>query len=303
MNSRLHVPAALVLLLAAQSSGFAQTTPARPQFEVASLKLNTACNNRSGGEQPPTPGRLHLACITLKDLIQLAYGFLGDGKTFNRQRLDVLGLPKWADEDRYDLAAKAEGAARVEQMGGPMLQALLEDRFRLKLHRESREVSVYALTVGKNGPKLQPMKEGSCVEVDLNHLPPPPAPGQPMPRFCGNASWRSMGKTVTLDGHGMTMAEFAQSFAIRVDHPVIDKTAIAGKFDFHLEFGRDEMPGMRPQGTAADPANPANPAQASDPAGPSLFAAIQEQLGLKLVSEKGQTDFLVVDHVEKPTDN
>ena len=298
MNARAFC--AIALAGAAAAAGFAQTNAPRPQFEVASLKLNTACHDRSGGEEPPTPGRLHLACITLQNLIQLAYGFLGDGQTFNRQRLDVLGLPKWADEDRYDLAAKAEGAARVEQMGGPMLQALLEDRFQLKLHRESKEVSVYALTAAKNGPKLQPMKEGSCVAIDLNHLPPPPAPGQPMPRFCGNASWRNAGRNATLEASGMTMAEFAQLFAMRLDRPVIDKTGIRGQFDFHLEFDREEMAGLRQQGTARDSENPM---QATDPGGPSLFAAIQEQLGLKLVPEKGRVEFLVVDRVEKPTDN
>ena len=98
----------------------------------------------------------------------------------------------------------------------------------------------------------------------------------------------------------MTMAEFAQLFAVRLDHPVIDKTGIRGQFDFHLEFDREEMAGLRQQGTARDSESPM---QATDPGGPSLFAAIQEQLGLKLVPEKGRVEFLVVDRVEKPTDN
>jgi uncharacterized protein (TIGR03435 family) len=125
-----------------------------------------------------------MECVTLQRLIQLAYGTFADGANPNMQMLQILGAPGWTQSEFYNLTAKAEGAARVEQMMGPMMRALLEDRFKLKIHRETKEMPVYALTLAKSGIKAHPMKEGDCVAIDPNHLPTP-TPGQPMPNFCG----------------------------------------------------------------------------------------------------------------------
>jgi uncharacterized protein (TIGR03435 family) len=292
------------ILLLQAPRGYGQTEAPRPQFDVASIKLNPNCGNRAGrggGQNPFSTGRLNMECVTLERLIQLAYGTFADGASPNMQMLQISGSPGWTQSEFYDLAAKAEGAARVEQMMGPMMRALLEDRFKLKIHRESKEMAVYALTVAKSGMKSHPMKEGDCVAIDLNHLPAP-TPGQPMPNFCGNMSMRMSPQGVTMDGHGMSVKEFAQRLSTMLDRKVIDKSGVTGLFDFHVEFAPDEnTPMFRGGRGGGDAGNPAPPTTES--AGPSIFDALQEQLGLKLLPDKGPVESLVIDHVEKPSEN
>jgi uncharacterized protein (TIGR03435 family) len=179
-------------------------------------------------------------------------------------------------------------------MLGPMLRSLLEERFQLKLHRETKEVPVYALTVAKGGAKLRPYKEGSCsstdptISADPLNLPPRPEPGQKP--FCGSIGIGTFG----VDGHAMDLDAFARILDRILDRPVVNKTGIAGKFDFHLEFTAD---GDTPRIGVRDP-------RPSDPTGlPSIFTALQEQLGLKIESAKGPGEFLVIDHVERPSEN
>ena len=271
----------------------AQTpTPARAGFEVASIKLNPACGG-GRGSGPPTPGRLEITCASLHDLIQQAYGIFANGPKFTLKRLRITGGPAWLDSDAYTISAKADGGTPIWQMNGPMLQALLEERFALKLHREMREGSVYDLTIAKGGPKLKATPEGGCVPLDLNQnrLPGPQTPGGPHVRYCGSTqSMSNMGKT-TMSGWGATMANLAGMLSPGVGRDIIDKTGLTGMFDYHLEFSRDEV---RAQVDAGE---------ASMPEGSSLFTAIEEQLGLKLVSAKGPVEYVVIDHIERPTDN
>src|SRR2546425_4804830 len=124
-------------------------------------------------------------------------------------------------------------------MSGPMLQELLEDRFQLKVHRETKQGDVYALTVAKNGLKIKPTKGGSCTPRDLDHRPPtPPAPGQPSPVVCGAfRSPPSTPGTMKFEADGMTIADFfAMISTLLLQQPVIDKTGFTGLFDFRLEF-------------------------------------------------------------------
>jgi uncharacterized protein (TIGR03435 family) len=209
----------------------------------------------------------------------------------------------------YSLLAKADGPARTEILAGPMLQAFLEERFRLKTHREMREIPVYAMTVGKGGLKVQPLAEGACIPIDLTHPPDPPKPGDPRPNLCGVMFIMppNVRGEMPIEVRGATMAQFAQRLSGRVDRAVVDKTAIPGKFDFHLEFTPE--PNMSGQGVPAgrggdsgNAVNPGNPASPPEP-GPDLFAALQEQIGLKLSPDKGPVSFLIVDYVEKPTAN
>ena len=187
------------------------------------------------------------------------------------------------DFDRFEINAKADGRFSQAMLNGPMLQALLEDRFKLKLHRESRVVSVYALTVARRGPKLQPFKEGSCTILDLENPSPPPAPGEKPAIACGTISGRRNGTKQVMDVHGMSLDEFSKFGMGLFGYPVINRTGIAGKFDWHLEFV---------------------PSNAGDElAGPSIFTAMREQLGLKLVPAKGPVDVLLIDHVERPSEN
>jgi bla regulator protein blaR1 len=286
-----------------------------PQFEVASIKLcgngdaggGGARGGRGGGDgQGPSPDRLNLACQPLMLLIRMAYLNFAGGHLNRRDTTPVDGGPAWVTSERYQITAKSEGNPGQEVMRGPMLQALLEDRFKLKIRRESREVPAYALTAGKGVPKLKPFQEGSCVNVEFGRLPGPGPDGN-LPALC---NFRSMRRGLndaqsTWEVKGASLDEFARSLGDDMDRIVINKTGIAGKFDFHIEFIADEsMPSVMNalRQRAAQNGEPA--IVAADPSGGlSIFTAIQQQLGIKLEPSKGPRDFLVIDRVEKPTEN
>ncbi len=258
------------------------TVVARPAFEVASIKLNLDCSGDRQDEQF-SPGRVSVTCITLPNLIKAAYGTFANGPEPKPNRLRLFDVPDWAQSNKYNVTAKAKGATPMDQMFGPMLQVLLEDRFKLRVHRETRELPVYTMTVAKGGLKIRPSKEGSCVPVDLNHA------DQPSPNWCGRMTGKGSGLRVIDDAYGMSMAEIASKFlANRLDRPVIDETGISGLFDAHLEFTRDSV---------AAPDSPIEP----DAGGASIFTAVQDQLGLKLSPAKGPLEVLVIDHVERPS--
>ena len=257
----------------------AQSATPHPAFEVASVKPS-ACT--SGGLDM-TPGRMNWSCISLRNLIQTAYRPVVRVRPF-----DVLGGPAWLDSDRYDISAKAEGVASNDEMMGPMLRLLLEERFKVKAHLEPRDSPVYALTVAKNGPKLKPSKEGSCIPMDLNQVQAPPQPGEPQPKYCGMGGRKLNADGVMVgDWQGLTMGQFADRILAgsgQLDRPAVDKTGLTGLYDIHLEY----TPGsevMAPVGSV------------------SIFTAIQEELGLKLTSDKAPVEVIVVDHAEKPSDN
>jgi len=278
-------PIAIGMMNAPAMQAQPATPPAASRFEVVSIK---PCKDDDRNATPaPSPGRLETSCGTVRGLIQIAYERYADGRFHPLDARDfppIEGGPKWLDSERFAISAKADGRFSQAMLNGPMLQALLEDRFRLKLHRKSREASVYALIVAKGGSKLQPLKEGSCVVLDPKD-PPSFAPGDKLPLICGTISGRRSGPNQLMNVHGMTLDEFSQFGMGLFGRPVINRTGITGRFDFHLEFASEK-------------------AAADDPlSGPSIFTAIQEQLGLKLVPAKGPVDFFVVDHVERPAEN
>jgi uncharacterized protein (TIGR03435 family) len=288
----------LALIVCAATWGFAQSVaPARPQFEVASLKpVDAGCVNVPRfGTLSPSPGRLELPCVNLRTLIQYAFGMFGDGVSINFQPLNVEGGPAWIRSEYYSLSAKADGPARTEMLGGPMLRTFLEERFLLKTHSEMREKPVYAMTVAKGGLKVHPLAEGACTPIDLSHPPPLAKPGDPSPNVCGLLMIRPNGKgEMAVEVRGSTMSQFAQRISRFLDRTVVDKTGIPGLFNFHLEFAPDpSIPGQSVPPGSPEPADPDL----------SLFVALQEQIGLKLASDKGPVGFLIVDHVEKPTPN
>jgi len=198
----------------------------------------------------------------------------------------------------YSLSAKAEGPARTELMAGPMLQALIEERFQLNAHRETREMPVYAMTVGKGGLKVDPLAEGACTPIDLTHPPPPAGAWRPPPNLCGIMM---MGFTpivdMTIEVRGANMTQFAQRLSGRVDRAVVDKTDVSSKlkFNFRLEFAPD--PDMRgqavPAGRGGMRAALPVPAIQRCPrtrvrTSSSLY---KKQIGLKLSPDKGRLVF------------
>jgi uncharacterized protein (TIGR03435 family) len=225
----------------------------------------------------------------------------------------VEGGPAWIHSARYQIEAKADGPQSQGMMQGPMLQALLEDRFKLKIRREARDVPAYALRVAKGGPKLHPFQEGSCTPLDLKILeqfPPTRFPELPPGEsYCGGADpdggrWvfatgRMKGPNVTLEARALSIDEFIKhSLGHNLDRPVINQTGIAGRFDYHLEFAPDEtVAEPRDDGPGAPGATP------SEAAGPSIFTALQRQLGLKLEPARARGEFLVIERVERPSGN
>lgn len=283
-------------------SGALGQTPARPQFEVASIRPNPGCDDKPRPAAPfsPSPGRLEMPCVTLASLLRAAYGTFGDGVTINPQPLHMEGGPSWMQSEYYNLSAKADSPARTELLAGPMLQALLEERFQLKSHRQMRDIPVYEMTAEKSGLRIQPLPEGGCTPLDLNHPPPLLKPGDPPPNVCGVMLLRPAGKgEMAIEVRGSTMTQFAQRLSQFLDRTVIDKTGIPGVFNFHVQFMPDRnMPAQRAL-VGDDPGKAIPP----DLLGPDLFAALQEQIGVRLSSDKGPVSFLIIDSVEKPTPN
>ena len=277
-----------ILLGIAACGLFAQTDSA-PRFEVASIKLNTG--DRSGMRVRVLPGGgLMSQNAPLQMLMQNAYTL---------QAFQIVGGPAWMQSEGYNIEAKGDGKPASQAQVFLKLRALLEDRFQLKYHRETRELPVYALTVAKNGPKLPPPKEGSCMAGDL-FAQPRPAPGQRPVPACGNIAVMGEPSGVRMQGGQAPMAELTRILAMVMGRPVIDRTGIKEKFDVDLHFAPDQsLAGLPPMG----PRDPNLPA-ASDPTEPpQIFSAIQEQLGLKLESAKGPVEVLVIDHVERPSAN
>jgi uncharacterized protein (TIGR03435 family) len=187
----------------------------------------------------------------------------------------ISGGPGWFESDKYDLAAEPDGEdAPSQKQWKAMLQKLLADRFRLVFHPEKKELPVYAIVVGKAGPKL------TKSEGDPNGLPA--------------LFFRGLGN---LPARNATISDFANVMQTAVlDRPVVDHTGIAGRYDFTLTWTSDETQ-FAGLGARVPP-----PAENAD-APPDLFTAIQQKMGLKLESTKAPVEVLVITHVEKPSEN
>jgi uncharacterized protein (TIGR03435 family) len=268
------------------ATGAAAQTPARTAFEVATIKRNPDCQR---GQRRPSPGRLDFTCVSIRELLVVAYSAMS-GDVVNIGTLRVLGGPGWIDNERYDLSAKADGRAPVPQMVGPMLIALLEDRLQLKAHTEPRDTPVFALTLAEGPRKLQPAAEGSCKPLDLENV----AARDTTARYCGFGTSRIEGGTVIADSYGITMGELASRvLPIQAGRLVVDRTGLTGRFDIHLEFRRS--------GTAR--VNGEVPTDEPESAAPTIFAVLQQRLGLKLTPATVPIDVVVIDRIERPSGN
>jgi uncharacterized protein (TIGR03435 family) len=288
---RLGLPnSGIKLLFAAMAfvdlvSGQTQSSSTRSEFEVASVKQAANADGRSLLQA--VPGRLLMTNLALRRLILIGYDV---------QDYQLVGGPPWIDSEHYDIQAKADDNATVHQMQGPMLRALLEERFQLTIHRETRQLPVYELDVGKGGAILQPSKEGSCTPYPVDSPPPASKQSEPRPIFCG-LHLTVDGLNRTLDGKVVTITMLAtnlsRTYNSSLGRNVIDGTGLTGTFDVHLKWSIDLLSASMGPDTA--------PPQ--DRTGPSLFTALQEQLGLKLEPAKGPVEALVIDHIEKPSAN
>jgi uncharacterized protein (TIGR03435 family) len=256
----------------------------RPQFEVASVKPSTSQRIMA---VRPLPGRL-TADSTVEILMQYAYHVYR-----------IVGGPAWLQSDRYQIDAKADGAATRADMF-LMLQSLLEDRFQLRTHRETKTLLVYALVAGKSGFKLPPATEGGCVTsaadapddwTGSGRMAPPGQDRPGMPK-CGSAFLSLLPTGPRILGKQVAMPELARMLSMLLGRTVIDRTGFTDLFDLKLDFMPDEStPTMPP------------PPPGSGLEGPSIALAIQQQLGLRLESTTGSVDVMVVDSAVRPTAN
>jgi uncharacterized protein (TIGR03435 family) len=276
-----------------------------PKFEVASIKPCKSGDmggegkgdTKAGSGRSSSPGRLSTPCRTVEEFVHSAYVSYGNGYlSRDPSNPPVEGGPDWIRSNRYQIDAKAEGTPGEGVMNGPMLRALLEERLKLRIHREARDMPVYALTAAKGGPKLPPFQEGSCIPLDVGRVMRP----QPE-NMCKVMVGRPKGSNLTLIGPGLTLSDLTKMLYLIVDRPVIDRTGIQGRFDIQLTFAREEgTPAFVIGGAPPGWTPPVEPSD--EPAAPSIFAVL-EKVGLKLEKARGPRDFVVIDHVEKPSEN
>jgi uncharacterized protein (TIGR03435 family) len=207
------------------------------------------------------------------------------GNAYDLPQYRITGAPEWLTTDRYDIEAKTEGAPSRPQMM-LMVQTLLADRFKLRVHRETREGQVYALSVAKGGLKLPPFKDGGCVD----RSPATVLPATERRPGCGNNWLRQRGVNLAWTATRIDMEGVAGALAIVMRRTVLDKTGAAGFFDINVE-----LPALQPEVGVSD-------LSAVD-TGVSLFTVLREQLGLSVESGKGPVEYLVVDSVERPSEN
>jgi uncharacterized protein (TIGR03435 family) len=225
-------------------------------FEVASIKPNNSGRLITGSFF--RAGRYNATNTTLQTQILLAYDL---------QQFRLVGGPAWMDTDRFDITATAQGTPSPETLR-PLLRSLLQERFALVTHRETRELPVYRLVLARNDRALGKRLVKSDVDCALSR-------GKvPDPCTSRSSSGRFLATAVLFNS-------FLRTLQSAVDRAIVDDTGLSGSYDVDLEWA----------------------AQQDDASKPSIFTALQEQLGLKLESARGPVDVLVIDHAEPPTPN
>jgi bla regulator protein BlaR1 len=260
------------------------------EYEVASIKPNNSGANMV--RLMFSPDGLTATNGTLQMFINAAY------------RVDdnqISGGPSWLKSDHYDIEAKMDSAtadalnklgedqARLERQR--MLQVLLADRFKLTTHRETRELPIYALVIAKNGPKFQEAKPGDTYPNGIKG--PDGRAGAGMIFMTGRGS---------VTGQGIPISDLVRFLSRQLGRKVEDKTGLTGKYDLALQWTPDENQGAMFKGPGPEPPGTAGPPP-PDPSGPSIFTALEEKLGLKLESQKGPVEILIIDHAERPSEN
>jgi bla regulator protein blaR1 len=251
----------------------------RPRFDVASIRPNRSLSPARAGFRP---NGFEAVNATARQLITLAYG--GDLQNVD----EIIGGPAWLDSERFDVSARGaivDGAGNMAQ-GRAMLQSLLEDRFNIRVHRERQERPVYKLVIAPGGRPASGLKRAP---LDCGTRADTRPAGTPGLAYCGidRAPGRSTGRS-------MPMRLLADTLSSRVGRKVIDETGLAGEWDWDLEWSP----------APSEPVTPGDITAASAPSdGPSIFAAVQEQLGLRLESRRALLDVLIIDAVGRPSPN
>ena len=319
------------LILLTSCAAFGQAAAESPTFEAASVKPaapQTGMGIRvmmRGGPGTPDPGQLNYSNVSLKNVLMAAYAVKGY----------QLNGPNWLDSERFDIVAKIAPGATKEQFQ-LMLQNLLAERFKLALHHETKELPMYSLVIGKGGSKLKESVDDDAATAQAGaagpggpsaSAPPPPtsdgagpamsrvkigADGMPqLPPGMGKNGMMMMmmNGRMRLTANRQPVAAITEMLSNQLGRPVVDATELKAKYDFTLDFTPEGMNG--PMGKMPPPPQheggpgPGGPMVGDpDAGGPSLFTALQEQLGLKLEQKKGPVDLLVIDRLEKvPTEN
>lgn len=247
----------------------AQETPGLSpdlHFEVVSLKPSTG-EREGGGIRPAAGGARYVAVnCPLRLMIQVAWRIKAE---------QIVGGPAWLASDRFDMEAKAAKPSSTDELHA-MLINMLRDRLHLRFHHETKEMPVYALTLDKAGPKLTPHPPANAGQVWIDET-------------------QEKALHVRMKATSASINYFAFRLGLGMDRPVIDLTGLPGAYDFNLEYTRQLPPDFPPGGRL----NGEEP----DTSGPTVYAALKQQLGLELRAQKGQADVIVIDHVERPSEN
>ena len=337
--AQVQAPQVRVKAPAAQPAAQPALAP-KPKFDAASIKpcqpgdgpgrggggdmgknggVNPDLPEGIGGYFRASPGRLDVTCGSILTMVSFAYVGHGSPLLNNtggpmREAEEIQGVPKWALAARYTVHAETDDPAAngptqnppgqrggpppaATLLYGPMLQGLLEDRFQLKIHRETTQVPMYALTVAKGGLKLKPILAEDCTQLEPGQgMKPIGADDKP---YCGWVGWPIHGPNRTLVGGGITLARLARELGVLIlDRNVMDHTGISGLYNIRLEYAPDENTRCfgPAQFCAVDP-------NSDIPPGATIFSALEQQLGLKLEPIKGPREHIVIDSVERPSEN
>jgi len=263
---------ALIAFVALNCAFAQQSASKRPEFAVASVKPSDSPGRSEIGN---FNGRSHARNATLKMIMAVAYQV---------PIFQISGGPAWADSERFEIEGKAEDPKTGYIQLRLMLQSLLEERFHLRLHHETKVSSVYSLVVSKRGVRMT--RSADQTSSDATGVPSSPADGPPRGSFLSGPG--------LLVANATFMSVFAKVLTPELERPVLDKTNLLGRYDISLKW----TPDIQRTGDAAGQDIAPNA-----PDLPSLITALREQLGLELKSDRGPVDFLKIDSAEKPSPN
>jgi uncharacterized protein (TIGR03435 family) len=265
----------------------------KEQFEVATIKVNKSGDFRQFIQRAPG-NRVNVTNLPVRQLITFAYQLAP---------FQLVGGPSWIGNDRFDVIAKLQGDPVFAPPGSgadPIqraMQTLLADRFQMKIHRETREVDIYALVMAKpGGVPAAGLKKSDLDCAGMARArrgQPPPQGPPPMPPGAGPIPCSIMGSPGMIRFGGFPLSQITTMLGGMTGRMVVDRTGLTGNWEFVLTFAAEQR-GQPPPGVDLPPV---------DPTAPSIFTALQEQLGLKLEATKGPVEVTVIDGIEHPTED